>query len=146
MKIGIMNGPNLARLGERSPEIYGSRSWDSVQLGLQNEFPQLELWFFQSNHEGVLIDQLERWRSTDMTGVVINPGALTHQSYALRDAIEGLGLPAVEVHISNVHRREPFRSHSVTAPAMIGQIVGLGVDGYRLAVDFLVRMASSAQV
>ena len=146
MKIAIMNGPNLSRLGERSPDIYGAATWEDLQTALEKEFPRVELQFFQSNHEGALIDQLERWHDDGVAHLVINPGALTHQSYALRDAIEGLGLHAVEVHISNVHRRERFRRHSVTAPVMIGQVVGLGVDGYRLAVDFLVRMASPPQV
>lgn len=146
MKIGVMNGPNLGRLGIRLPEMYGSASWAEVAERLAAEFPSVEFVWFQSNHEGALIDELERWRDAGVSDVVINPGALTHQSFALRDAIEGLGYRAVEVHISNVHRRERFRHRSVTAPAMAGQIVGLGVDGYRLAVDYLVRVASQQQV
>lgn len=146
MIIGVMQGPNLGRLGERTPEIYGLVSLEALHRQLEQLFPEVEFLFFQSNHEGALIDQLERWHDHGVKKIVINPGALTHQSYALRDAIEGLGFTAVEVHISNIHRRERFRARSVTAPAAVGQIVGLGVDGYRLAVDFLVRMVQDGQI
>ncbi len=140
MKIGVMHGPNLGRLGERQPDIYGGTTLKSLQHQLTEAFPQVSLLFFQSNHEGALIDRLESWRDEGVERLAINPGALTHQSYALRDAISGLGFLAVEVHISNIYRREPFRAHSLIAPVCLGQISGLGVDGYRLAVQYLTHM------
>lgn len=142
MKIGIMHGPNLARLGQRRPEMYGNTTLEGLHQQLIESFPEVEFVFYQSNHEGALIDQLEAWHRQGIERLVINPGALTHQSYALRDALEGLELMAVEVHISNIYRREGFRARSLTAPAAVGVISGLGVDGYRLAVDFLLRVVS----
>jgi len=135
--IGVMNGPNLGRLGRRQPEIYGSLSLADIERGLLGEFPEVTFHFFQSNHEGRLIDQLEAWADRGIRRVVINPGALTHTSYALRDAIEGLDLWVVEVHLSNIYRREGFRAHSVIAPVARGQISGLGALGYHLAVRYL---------
>ena len=137
MTIGIMNGPNLGRLGQRTPEIYGSRTLADLESQLRAKFPETALEFFQSNHEGALIDCLEGWHDQGIRDVVLNAGALTHQSYALRDAVEGLGLRVVEVHISNVYRREPFRAHSLLAAVTAGQISGLGLEGYALAVQFL---------
>lgn len=146
MKIGILNGPNLGRLGERRPDIYGPASLEDLRQHLVSSFPGVDLAFFQSNHEGALIDQLEAWHSEGRDFLVMNPGALTHQSYALRDAVEGLGLRAVEVHISNIYGREAFRAHSLTAPACLGVIAGLGTEGYRLAVDYLCRVASPSEI
>ncbi len=137
MTIGIMNGPNLGRLGKRVPEVYGSETLTDLEERLRGAFPGAKLEFFQSNHEGALIDCLERWHGSGIRDVVLNAGALTHQSYALRDALEGLELRFVEVHISNVYRREPFRAHSLLAPVAVGQISGLGLRGYELAVRFL---------
>ncbi|MCY0877723.1 MAG: 3-dehydroquinate dehydratase [Firmicutes bacterium] len=144
MMIGVMHGPNLGRLGRRQPEIYGRTSLSDVEADLRATFPEVEFQFFQSNHEGALIDTLESWRDQGIRDVVMNPGALTHQSYALRDAIEGLELRVVEVHLSNIYRREPFRAHSIIAPVVVGQISGLGVMGYHLAVRYLI--ASSGAV
>lgn len=146
MKIGVMNGPNLGRLGERSPEIYGPTTLDQVQQELQRAYATVQFSFFQSNHEGALIDCLETWQRHGVGDVVLNPGALAHQSYALRDAIEGLSLRVVEVHISNVYRRAPFRSRSLTAPACLGVIAGLGVHGYRLAVAHLLFLADQPEM
>lgn len=146
MKIGVMHGPNLGRLGERQPDIYGGTSLEALHQQLSQGFPEIELLFYQSNHEGALIDQLESWHDAGVQRLVINPGALTHQSYALRDAIIGLGYLAIEVHISNVHRRERFRTRSLTAPACLGQITGLGTDGYRMAVQHLACVASADQI
>lgn len=137
MKIAIVNGPNLGILGRRQPQIYGNRTWADVFSDLQQQFPGCELTDFQSNHEGAVIDFIEALAEDGTHGLVINPGAWTHQSYALRDAMAALLMPVVEVHISNIYDREDFRSRSLTAPAATGQISGLGVDGYRLAVSFI---------
>lgn len=135
--IGIMNGPNLGRLGLRQPAMYGSTTLQELEDSLQRAFPELDLRFFQSNHEGALIDQLEAWHDAGVRHIVLNAGAFTHQSYALRDALEGLGFHAVEVHISNIYKREEFRHQSLLAPVVLGQIAGLGLAGYRLAVEYL---------
>jgi 3-dehydroquinate dehydratase-2 len=135
--VALVNGPNLGRLGKRQPEIYGSKSWDAIFAELVEAFPELALEAFQSNHEGALIDFLEAMADRGVYGVVINPGALTHQSYALRDALAALQRPVIEVHLSNIYAREPFRAHSVVAPVAVGQIAGLGPLGYRLALQAL---------
>lgn len=138
MHILIINGPNLNLLGRREPEIYGSDSFESFFTTLQESFPQVKLEYFQSNHEGALLDKLhEAGFSAD--GIVLNAGALTHTSIALADAVAAIPAPVVEVHISNVHKRESFRHHSFISAVAAGLIVGLGLDGYRLAVDYLVR-------
>jgi 3-dehydroquinate dehydratase-2 len=143
IRIGVINGPNLGRLGQREPAIYGCESLESLYRQLQSEFSAVRFEFFQSNHEGAAIDQLERWADSHIAGVVMNPGAWAHQSYALRDAIASLKIPTVEVHISNIYAREPFRAHSVLAPVVVGQISGLGLAGYRLAVRFLWERATA---
>ncbi len=143
MKIAVLHGPNLGRLGERRPEVYGSTTLEQLETSLKEEFSDVEFSFFQSNHEGALIDQLEAWHAQEIPGLIINAGALTHQSYALRDALEGLGFVAVEVHISNIYRREPFRHVSLLAPVVAGQISGLGLTGYRLAAHYLREALSS---
>ncbi|KOO43956.1 type II 3-dehydroquinate dehydratase [Priestia koreensis] len=131
----VINGPNLNRLGVREPGIYGGETLATLESGLQlvAEREGINLETFQSNHEGAIIDQLHA-ADTDYDGVIINPGAFTHYSYAIRDAIAGISTPVLEVHISNVHAREEFRHHSVTAPVSIGQIVGLGFYGYELGL------------
>jgi 3-dehydroquinate dehydratase-2 len=143
LNLHIVNGPNLGRLGRRQPEIYGTVSWDDVMDNLRKDFLNCRLEDFQSNHEGALIDYLETLADRGADGLVINPGALTHQSYALRDAVAALTLPVVEVHLSNIYARESFRSHSVIAPVAAGQISGLGIDGYRLALLHLVLRLGS---
>lgn len=137
MRIGVMNGPNLGRLGSRSPAIYGTATLADVESLLTEGLPAVSFSFFQSNHEGALIDQLERWHDEGIRRLVLNAGALTHQSYALRDAVEGLAFLMVEVHLSNIYQREPFRAHSLLAPVAKGQISGLGVLGYRMAAEYL---------
>ena len=140
MKIWIINGPNLNLLGKREPEIYGSISFAEFFEQLQFDFPATELHYFQSNHEGLLIDKLhEIGFSTD--GIIINAGAFSHTSIALADALGAITTPAVEVHISNVFKREKFRHHSFLSEKCVGCIVGLGLDGYRTAIDWFVRRA-----
>lgn len=135
----LLNGPNLNMLGTREPEIYGNRTLsdierDLVALGASGSQP-LDVIPVQSNHEGVLIDTIQTI-GRDATGIIFNPGAYTHYSIALRDAIASIDTPVIEVHLSNVHKREEFRHHSVIAPVAAGQIVGLGEDGYKLALEW----------
>lgn len=136
-KIAIVNGPNLDRLGLREPEIYGSATLADLEKGLRAEFAGRELEFFQSNHEGALIDRIASLADRKFDGLVINPGALTHTSVALRDALLGSHLRAIEVHISNIYRREDFRQKSLTAAACEAVISGLGFEGYHAAVRHL---------
>lgn len=138
MKIFIINGPNLNLLGRRQPEIYGPHSFDEYFRGLQAQFAHVQLEYFQSNHEGALLDKLHE-AGFEADGIVLNAGAFTHTSIALADAVAAIRTPVVEVHISNVHAREPFRHHSYLAAVCEGSIVGLGLEGYRLAVEWLVR-------
>jgi len=136
--IAILNGPNLDRLGKREPEIYGQATLADLEKSLRTEFGAVaELVFFQSNHEGELIDRIAQLTDAKASALVINPGALTHTSVALRDALLGAHLPAVEVHISNIYKREEFRHKSLTGPACLAVISGLGLEGYRAAVRFL---------
>lgn len=139
-KIAILNGPNLDRLGKREPEIYGRATLADLEAALRAEFgAQAQLEFFQSNHEGALIDRIAALADAKFDGLVLNGGALTHTSVALRDALLGSHLAAVEVHISNLYRREEFRHTSLTAPACIAVISGLGLEGYHAAIRFLLK-------
>ncbi|HEY0966842.1 MAG TPA: type II 3-dehydroquinate dehydratase [Opitutaceae bacterium] len=139
-KIAILNGPNLDRLGKREPEIYGRATLADLEASLRQEFSTgVELEFFQSNHEGALIDRIASLADRKFDGVVINGGAFTHTSVALRDALLGAHLPTVEVHISNIYKREEFRHQSLTAPACLAVITGLGLEGYFAAVRFLLK-------
>ena len=139
MKLLILNGPNINFVGIREKGIYGTEDYASLVTALetkaQSEGHDIEV--FQSNYEGALIDKIQEAYHTGVEGIIINPGAFTHYSYALRDALASLEIPKVEVHISNVHKREEFRHTSVTAPVCTGQVVGLGLKGYALAMDFL---------
>lgn len=131
----IINGPNLNLLGTREPEIYGSRSFEDFLKDLRHEFPEVPLPYFQSNCEGEIIDRIhEAAADPDCRGIIINPGAYSHYSLAIADAIGTVKLPVVEVHISNIHAREEYRRHSVTAERASGVIAGLGLEGYRLAL------------
>ena len=132
----IINGPNLNMLGAREPGIYGNDNYETLCAMVREKAEQLgvEVDFFQSNSEGAIIDAIQGAYGV-MNGIVINPGAYTHYSYAIHDAIKSVNIPAVEIHISNIHKREEFRHKSVTAPACIGQICGLGLFGYILALE-----------
>lgn len=134
----VLNGPNLNLLGAREPEKYGHTTLEELEVKLQRGFPDVQLSFYQSNHEGDLIDRLHQAYESGTSGVVFNPGAYTHTSVALRDAIKAIDLPVVEVHISNIHARESFRHFSYLAPVCAGQISGLGIEGYSLAIRWLV--------
>ncbi|MFW6005893.1 MAG: type II 3-dehydroquinate dehydratase [Candidatus Bipolaricaulota bacterium] len=140
----VVNGPNLNLLGERKPEIYGDKGLDYVEDSLTELARELgvEVRFFQSNHEGRIIDFLHENRESG-TGVLINPGALTHYSYSLRDALEAIELPVVEVHISDIDEREDFRSKSVIESISVEQITGQGLKGYELGLEELVRQIRS---
>ncbi|MBM6617324.1 type II 3-dehydroquinate dehydratase [Bacillus suaedaesalsae] len=139
-RILLLNGPNLNRLGLREPHIYGSVTLNELELQLKTiaSSKNIELVCYQSNHEGGLIDQIHE-AEVKADGIIINPGAFTHYSYAIRDAIASIAKPVIEVHISNVHAREEFRHTSVIAPVTVGQIVGLGLYGYELALLALVE-------
>ena len=141
MKILILNGPNLQLLGRRKVEVYGRVTLDDIETRLRIVAHELgvEISFLQSNHEGVLVDAIADAAAKGFDGIVMNPAAYTHTSIAIRDAIEGVRLPAIEVHLSNIHARESFRHESMTAPVCIGQIAGLGADGYEWALRALVR-------
>lgn len=142
MKIAIMNGPNLNFLGIREPGIYGSGTLKDLETSLTEvakKYKDIELVFFQSNGEGELIDFMQKCYHEQVAGIVFNPGAYTHYSYALADAIKSISLPVVEVHISNIHARESFRSHSVTAANCIGIIGGFGFKGYEMGLDGLIN-------
>ncbi|KGL51541.1 3-dehydroquinate dehydratase [Porphyromonas canoris] len=134
--IHIINGPNLNLLGEREPEIYGSVDFEEYLEKLRDIYHNVDIRYFQSNHEGEIIDYLHDIRSLS-GGIVLNPGALTHYSYALRDAIAAISVSVVEVHISNLYKREEFRQKSVTAAEAAGILSGFGLDGYRLAIAHL---------
>jgi len=137
-RVVVVHGPNLNLLGKREPHIYGTRSLDDLNQTVREKASRLglEVTLFQSNHEGEIIDFLQK-EGPGSAGIVINPGALSHYSLALYDCLQALGLPVVEVHLSNLHAREEFRSKSVTARAARGVITGLGFVGYELALDFL---------
>jgi len=136
-KILIINGPNLNLLGRREPGIYGQTSFEDYLTQLRARYPQLEIDYFQSNVEGLLIDRLQQavYGEAPCEGIVINAGAYTHTSIALHDCIRSLGVPVIEVHISNVHQREEFRHHSYLSSVCRGVICGFGLDSYRLAVE-----------
>jgi 3-dehydroquinate dehydratase II len=137
MQLYIINGPNLNLIGRREPEIYGSLSLEDYLASLRDIFPAHNLHFFQNNHEGALIDKIQEI-GFSADGVVLNAGGLTHTSVALADAVAAVPARFVEVHISNVYQRETFRHHSFLSAKCEGSIIGLGLHGYRLALDYLI--------
>ena len=136
---GLLHGPNLDRLGKRETEIYGRATLADLEKNVQAEAKKLgvKVETFQSNHEGALLEQIARWADAGIAGLIINGGAFTHTSVALRDAIAGSNLPCVEVHISIIYKREEFRHKSYTAGVCVGMVSGLGIEGYYAAVRFL---------
>ncbi|MFZ6674330.1 type II 3-dehydroquinate dehydratase [Undibacterium sp. Xuan67W] len=140
-KLLLLNGPNLNLLGTREPQVYGATTLAELENAAQNQAQQAgaSLICFQSNHEGALIDRIHAARAEQIDVIIINPGGLTHTSIALRDALAGVAIPFIEVHISNVHQREQFRHHSFLSEIAKGVICGLGTEGYRLAIDFSLK-------
>ncbi len=139
MKIAIINGPNLNLLGKRETDIYGDLSFDKFFMELKRKFPYVEWSYFQSNVEGELINELQRV-GFDFDGIIFNPGGYTHTSVAIGDAVAAIKSPVIEVHISNVHAREDFRRISHVSAKAKGSIVGLGLTGYELAVEYLLSL------
>jgi 3-dehydroquinate dehydratase-2 len=142
--VAILNGPNLHRLGKREPEIYGRQTLDEIVAAVRQKAAgnHVEVDHFQSNHEGDLIEKIHVWSDASITLGMINPAGLTHTSVALRDAIAASGIRFVEVHLSHIHKREPFRHTSLTAPACVAQISGMGAFGYLAALDYLLQLGS----
>ncbi|MCP4437684.1 MAG: type II 3-dehydroquinate dehydratase [Aureispira sp.] len=138
MKIIIINGPNLNLLGKREPDIYGNRSFEDYFIKLQSQYPSIELFYYQSNVEGYLLNKLHEV-GFQYDGIVLNAGAYTHTSVALADAISAIYTPVIEVHISNVFARESFRHHSYIAPKCVGSISGLGLKSYQLAIEYFIK-------
>ena len=140
MKIQIINGPNINLLGKREPEIYGSLSFEDYLESIKKRYPNVEFSYYQSNVEGFLVDKLQEVGfDTACDGIVLNAGAYTHTSVCLHDAIRAIPAPVIEVHISNVHKREDFRHHSFLSSACVGVICGFGLDSYRLAIEALLE-------
>lgn len=148
MHILLLNGPNLNLTGIREPGVYGIKTYTAICLQLKEEAEKrgIELDIRQSNHEGVLIDWVHEALLKKFDGIIFNPGAYTHYSYALHDAVKAAALPTVEVHLSNVHAREEFRRTSVIAPACLGQISGFGPEGYVLAMDALLKYVKERRI
>ena len=138
MRILILNGPNLNRLGTRKPEIYGSKTMAQILLDIQRALPEVRLTYFQSNHEGDLIDQIQAFEGD---GIVLNAGGYSHTSVALRDAVEECEVPVVEVHISNIKAREPFRQVSLLTDVCAHSIIGKGTSGYVEAVEWILGIS-----
>lgn len=141
MSILLLNGPNLNLLGTREPQVYGSTTLKEIETELVELAKKAgaKLDCYQSNHEGALIDRIHAARTDGTEFVIINPGAFTHTSVAIRDALSGVAIPFIELHLSNVHKREVFRHHSYLSDVAVGVICGLGVHGYRLALDYALR-------
>lgn len=140
--IAIINGPNLNLLGKRQPEIYGNESFEDYLRKLRERFPDTPIEYFQSNCEGEIISQIHKlgYEVPDCKGIVINPGAYSHYSYAIADAVSSINLPVVEVHISNIMGRENFRHSSVTAASCRGMLTGFGLEGYAMAISYLLSL------
>jgi 3-dehydroquinate dehydratase-2 len=144
LSILVIHGPNLNMLGKREPEVYGNATLDDINAALNATGARLgvSIESFQSNHEGAIVDKIQEIMHSHQ-GLIINPGAYTHTSVAIRDALLLLSIPVVEVHLSNIYKREPFRHHSMVAGVATGQISGLGSDGYLLALEYLSRHCQS---
>lgn len=142
-KIWIINGPNLNLLGKREPEIYGTKSFLDYFEELKELFPNLDLNYFQSNHEGAIIDHLQSIGFGNCDGLVFNPAAYTHTSIAIGDCLAAIKLPCIEVHISNIYQRETFRHHSYIKKYCLHSIVGQGLDGYRQAIEMVIKDQSN---
>ena len=144
MKITIINGPNLNMLGTREPSIYGNTSFEQYLNQLCRQYPDVDIDYYQSNIEGVLIDKLQE-AGFESDGIILNAGAYTHTSVALLDCIRSISAPVIEVHISNIHQREEFRHTSVLAPVAMGQICGLGVESYLAALEAIIYKLNRAE-
>lgn len=142
-KLLVINGPNLNLLGSREPALYGLRTLPEIEAELSEvaQRSAADIAFFQSNHEGAIVDRIQAARTDGTDFVIINAGALTHTSVAVRDALAGVAIPFIEVHLSNVHRREEFRQRSLLADLAVGTIVGLGAAGYRYALEYALATA-----
>lgn len=140
-KLLLLNGPNLNLLGSREPEVYGATTLAEIEQAAiaQAQAAGSELAWLQSNHEGDLIDRIQAAKAEGVEAIVINPGGLTHTSVALRDALAGVAIPFVEVHISNIYKRESFRHHSYLSELAAGVVCGLGPDGYRISIEFAIK-------
>ncbi len=140
-KLLLLNGPNLNLLGSREPEVYGATTLAEIEQAaiVQAQAAGAELACLQSNHEGDLIDRIQAAKAEGVDAIVINPGGLTHTSVALRDALAGVAIPFVEVHISNIYKRESFRHHSYLSELAAGVVCGLGPDGYRISIEFAIK-------
>ncbi len=147
IKVSLIHGPNLNLLGIREADVYGRDTYDDVNRSIKQRATQsgMDVRIYQSNHEGEIIDAIQDAREW-ADAIIINPGALTHYSYAVRDALTAVRLPAIEVHVSNVHAREEFRRHSVISPVVLGQIVGLGSFGYLLALDAIKNIVEQSHL
>lgn len=145
IRVLILHGPNLNLLGQREPEVYGRQTLADINASLAALAEELQIAVdtFQSNHEGDLIDRIHAAPRDGFSGIIINPGGLTHTSVSLRDAIAGIGLPVIEAHLSNIHAREPFRQHSYVAGVVVGQVAGFGAMSYHLALRGLAARLSS---
>jgi len=137
MTIHLINGPNLNLLGRRQPDIYGDQSFEEYLKILRSDFKAHDIMYFQSNHEGDIIDYLHDIGFNDC-GIILNPAGLTHTSVSLADAVAAIDAPVVEVHISNIHSREDFRKINFVGSCCVGNFIGLGLDGYRLAIEHLI--------
>ena len=142
MKIGIINGPNLNLLGVREPEVYGSKSFSDYFEELKAEFKEHDLYYFQSNIEGELVGKIQEW-GFEFDGIILNAGAYTHTSVAVSDAIAAVSTAVLEVHISNIYKREEFRHKSIISKECVGMISGLGLQGYKLGIEFFGGMKNA---
>ncbi len=146
-RVSVINGPNINFTGIREKGIYGNINYESIVEAVKEKARELnfEISFFQSNHEGDIIDYIQNCYFENVDGIIINPGAYTHYSYAIRDAVASVSIPTVEVHMSNIHKREEFRHTSVTVPVCVGQICGFGYYGYIMALFALQNIFDSSQ-